>query len=177
MRTTLIIFYLLAAFSLRAADNKPEGPQQLFTAVVGGTTISVFSADRPFDPALHKITQQIVDGSGHNTGATIDGRAAIGSDGATPRAGRRQLAQLYVQFGGKRVEVPESLLTHVFNPGIGPATFDHRFAETLVSVSADGKAVFISLGVGDGGGGSTYSIYVGADGTCTNEIPSRPGEQ
>lgn len=160
-----------------AADNTPEGPQQLFSAAVSGKIISVFITDRPFDPALHKITELIVNDSGHSTSATIDGRAAIGTDGFAPRAGRPQLAQLYVQFGDKRVDVPERLLTHVFNPSLGPATFDHRRAETLVSVSADGKAVFISLGVGDGGGATTYSLFVGADGTCTTETPARRGSE
>ena len=173
MRTTLFILCLLAAFSVRAADSKPEGPQQLFSAVVSGKTVSVFIADRPFDPAVHQRTQLIVDESGHSTLATIDGRAVIGTDGVAPRAGSRQLAQLYVQFGSKRVDVPDRFLTHVFNPSLGPATFDHRYADTLVSVSADGKAVLISLGAGDGGGATTYSLCVGDDGTCTNKTPTR----
>lgn len=91
-----------------------------------------------------------------------------------PRAGIPQLSQIYVQFGDKRIDVPARLLTHVFIPHRGPAAFDHRYADSLVSVSADGRAVLISLGVGDGGGTGTYSLYVAADGTVTNKEPQRP---
>ena len=156
------------------ADKKPSAPRLLYSATIQQTPISIFLAERPFEPARHKTTELIVDDKGHSTPATVDGRVPVGTDQTLPRAGTRQLFQLYVQFGDRRVDVPERLLTHVFIPHSRAATFDHRYAGHLVSVSADAKAVLISLGVGDGGGAGTYTLYVGADGTCTDKEPSRP---
>lgn len=172
MRTALVFLCLFAVISVRADDQEPESPHRLFSAEVGGKVISVYVTIRPFDPSRHKVTELITDPSSDRfTAATIDGRAVVGTDSTAPGAGTPQLAGVHVLFGKKRVEVPESLLTHVFSPSLGLSTFDHRYADSMVAVSADGKAVLITLGVGDGGGASTYVLYVGEDGTCTNEVP------
>lgn len=173
VKRSILTLLLLAALPAFGADKKPAAARLFFSATVHGSPVSIFIADRSFDPTRHKTTQLSGEGSTFKP-ATIDGRVPVGTDQTLPHAGVRQLSQLYVQFGAKRIDVPERLLTHVFIPHRGPATFDHRYAASLVSVSADGRAVLISLGVGDGGGTGTYSLYVAADGTCTNKEPQRP---
>ena len=168
-KTPLLLALLLAALPLCGAEPKPAA-RLLFSATVRKTPIAVFMADRAFDPARHKTTPPRNLGTDEDPkweAATVDGRAVVGTD--EPKAGKRQLSRLYVQFGKRRIDVPQRLLTHIFLPQINPATFDHRGAINVVSVSADGRAVLIDLGVGDGEYGRTVSFYVGADGACTDE--------
>jgi hypothetical protein len=177
LKCTILGVLLLATVSAGGADQKKQRAHLIFSATVRKIPISIFIADRPFDPSKHRTTPHRIAGTEQEPemkSATIDGREVIGTDQTLPTEGERQLSEVYVKFGDKRVDVPESLLTHVFLPQLKPATFDQHYADTLVSVSADGKAVLISLHVGDGGGTTTYAIYVGMDGTCTNEEPERP---
>jgi len=174
MRTaSFLLFMLLAVKSAIAADKISPASKELFAATVRGVAISIHAAARPFDPSRHKTTDLVVKGETAIC-ATIDGRNVVGTDQTLPKAGWPQLCRMYVQFGKKRVTVPERLLTHVFMPNLDRAKFDHQYASSVISVSADGRAVIISLGVGDGGGSNTYSLYVGVDGTCTTEEPARP---
>ena len=173
MRTAAFILTLFGATLAYAAEKTSPASKELFAATIRGTAISVHAAARPFDPSLHKTTDMVVKGE-TAISATIDGRSVIGMDQTLPSEGTPQLHRVYVQFGKKRVTVPPELLTHVFFPNLGPANFNHAFGDSMVSVSADGRAVVISLGVGDGGGASTYNLYVGIDGTCTTKEPLRP---
>ena len=177
MKRELLAFLLLATLSVFGAEKELAAARLFYSATVNKTAIAIYIGDRPFDPSRHQTTPLRNTGTEQNPtwkAATIDGRVVVGTDQTLPEVGRPQLSQLYVQFGDKRIDVPERLLTHVFSPHLDRTIFDHRFAHNVVSISSDGRAVIISLGVGDGGAAASYSIYVGSDGTCTNEEPRRP---
>ena len=170
MKTSPVLtVLLLAALPVWAAEKKPAA-RLLFSATVKNVPIAIFVADRAFDPARHRTTPPRNAGTDDDPKwepATVDGREVVGAGELTP--GKRQLAQLAVQFGKRRIEVPGRLLAHVFEPQLTLAKFNEIGMTNTVTVSADGRAVLISLGVGDGEYARTISFYVGADGTCTDE--------
>ena len=170
MKSTLVVTaLLLAALPICASGKKPV-PRPMFSATVQNVPISIFIADRAFDPARHRTTPPRNLGTDEDPkweAATVDGRDVVGTD--EPEAGDRQLAQIAVQFGKRRIDVPKRLLAHVFNPDLSTAKFNQIGMTNTVTISADGRAVLIGLAVGDGEYARTISIYVGIDGTCTDE--------
>jgi len=150
----------------------------IYEAIVAGTTIKVVVSEQAFDPSKHKTTELENRGTKENPnwfGATVDGRPAIGTDQTLPPKGLPQLAQIAVHFGERKVVVPASLTSNVFLPHLHePGVFTLNDADSIVSVSADAKCVFIDLGVGDGGGTANAFFAVSADGKSTTEPPRRP---
>ena len=56
MKTSLLLVAtMLSALPISAAEKK-QAARLIFSATVGKTAISVHIAERPFDPARHKIT-------------------------------------------------------------------------------------------------------------------------
>jgi len=149
-----------------ASENKSGAPFLLYSATVNGTPISVHMAERPFDPARHRTTPpREAKGDEPFRDATVDRKPVIGFDGSGPSKGDPHLSQLYVKFGNKRVDVPRRLLSHVFLPYLEPAN-KLPAAKNLVAVADDCRSVLIRLTVGDGAGLGSYTIHVGADGSC-----------
>jgi hypothetical protein len=149
----------------------------VYEGAVGSTKVKITASERPFSRAVHKTTEI------HNAGseekpewkaATIDGKSVVGTDQTLPRDGLPQLAALTVWFGEKKVSVPVEYLNHVLLPHLEAATFKDGWIDTLVVFSSDGKALHLSLGVGDGGGTGTYDLRIRADGTVTTEPIQRP---
>jgi hypothetical protein len=174
LKKLAFISYLF--FGLSAAFGAEKAPKQrlLFSATVRDIPIHIYMTERPFDPANHKITPAPVGSEAGSEAKLVDGRLVVGLDGAIPKAGISHLASLSVLFGERRVDVPEQFIAHIFGPH-DDASFRDGFADTIVSVSADGKAVIISFGVGDGGGTTFHrGIFVGADGKCSDEELRRP---
>lgn len=165
-RSAFSLLLIVVAFPSFAAEKKPNAPFLLYSATVNGTPISVYMSDRPFNPARHRIKPaREAKGDEPFKDATVDGKPVIGFDGAGPSKGDPHLSQLYVKFGNKRVEVPRRLLSHVFLPFMEPAN-KLPSAKNLVAVADDCRSVLIRLTVGDGAGLGSYTIHVGADGTC-----------
>lgn len=149
----------------------------VYEGAVGSTKVKITASERPFSRAAHKTTDL------HNAGseekpdwkpATVDGRGVVGTDQTLPRDGLPQLSALTVWFGDRKVSVPDEHLHHIFLPHLDAATFRDGYIDTLVAFSPDGKALYLSLGVGDGGGTSTYDLQVRADGTVTTKPIQRP---
>jgi len=169
-----LLFLLPIGLHSFARDVSARKSHLLYSAFVGGTRIQVFISDKPFFPEKHRTTLKKYDESSAKVlPATVDGRPVRGSDNRLPKTGCSQLATLYVMFGKRRVNVPERLLSNVFHPSLGLAEFDSRYGDTIVSVSADGKSVLISLGVGEGGGVDILTYCIDIGGTCTETEPSR----
>lgn len=150
----------------------------LYSGSVGGTEVKVTASCRPFDQSAHKTTPLINRGTEDRPdwrSATVDGIDVVGTDETLPKDGTPQLSTMTIVFGTKRVEVPAKHLHHVFLPNLFPATFsrDH-YVSTLIAFSADAKAVYISLGVGDGGGAGTHTLFVTDDGTTDSKPIQRP---
>ncbi|MCU0797117.1 MAG: hypothetical protein MUF31_14425 [Akkermansiaceae bacterium] len=180
MRLLILSTAFLA--TLACADEQQEWPIRtdvvFYEAVVAGTPIKVVISEKAFDPTKHKTTEAENRGTEENPdwiGATVDGRPVIGTDQTLPPKGLPQLGRIVVHFGDRQVEVPESLTSNVFLPHLHePAVFNLRDANSIVSISADGKCVQIDLGVGDGGGAGTAFFAVSADGKSTSQQPRRP---
>ncbi len=149
----------------------------VYEGAVGPTKVKITASERPFSRAAHKTTEL------HNAGseekpdwkaATIDGKSVVGTDQTLPRDGLPQLAALTVWFGERKVSVPVEYLNHVLLPHLEAAAFKDGWINTLVVFSSDGKALHLSLGVGDGGGTGTYDLRIRADGTVTTTPIQRP---
>ena len=175
MRRAFFILACLVVVTASASDRKPSKPKCIFSAVVHDTPIAIFISVRPFDPSLHKTTPYTSKENGMDPHpATVDGAEVIGSDGTLPPAGCPQLASLYVTFGKTRVDLPPRQRNRIFLPRVAFASFDQNYGTNIISVSADGKAVLISLGVGDTGWTTSHTFYIGADGTCSDQELHRP---
>lgn len=149
----------------------------IYEGSVGTTPVKITASARPFDRTAHKVTDLRSVGTAEKEdwrSATIDGIEVVGTDQTLPRDGLPQLASLTIWFGTTKVDLPVRHLHHVFLPHLDAATFRGNYVHTLVAFSADAKAVFISLGVGDGGGSGTYDLRVTADGAVSNEPLYRP---
>lgn len=149
----------------------------VYEGAVGTTKVKITASERPFSRAAHKTTEL------HNAGteekpdwkaATIDGKSVVGTDQTLPRDGLPQLSALTVWFGEKKVSVPVEHLSHVLLPHLDGTSFKDGWIDTLVAFSTDGKALHLSLGVGDGGGTGTYDLRIRADGTVTTTPIQRP---
>lgn len=150
----------------------------IYEAIVSGRAIKVIASEQAFDPSKHKATELKNVGTEENQkwiGATIDGEPVVGTDQTLPPKGFPQLARLAVQFGNVTVEVPVALTRHVFNPHLNDTgTFTTTFADSIFSVSADGKCVLIDLAVGDDGGTSSVFFAISENGQTSTKPPSRP---
>jgi len=149
----------------------------LYEGSVGSMKVKVTASARPFSRAAHQTTDLRVVGSGDEEKvfpATVDGESVYGTTATLPEDGVPQLSALTVWFGETKVDVPQRYLDHVFLPWLKPASFSSQVIDTLVAFSADGKAVYISLGVGDGGGASAYDLVVCADGMIRTAPIQRP---
>ncbi len=149
----------------------------VYEGSVGATKVKVTASERPFSRAAHKTTDLRNAGSEEKPDwmpATVDGKGVVGTDQTLPEDGLPQLFALTVWFGDKKVSVPSEHLNHIFLPHLDGTTFEDGYIDTLVAFSSDGKALYLSLGVGDGGGTSTYDMQIRADGTVTNKPIQRP---
>ncbi len=173
--------FLLFSAGFCAAETWPiDKDVVIFEGSAANTKIRIEASERPFDPALHKLTE--LHNAGTETepnwmGATIDGSPVIGTDQTVPPKGLPQLDRLTVFFGDKKVDVPRKLLHRVFSPHLthDPGKFTNEYADTIISISADAKCVIVDLGVGDGGGTAAVVFVISHDGTVTTEYPQRPG--
>lgn len=149
----------------------------IYAGSVGSTPVKITASARPFDRTAHQVTDLRNVGTAEKEdwrSATVDGIEVLGTDQTLPRDGLPQLSALTIWFGTIKVDVPVRHLHHVFLPHLDAATFRGSHVHTLVAFSADAKAVFISLGVGDGGGSGTHDLRVTADGTVSTEPLHRP---
>lgn len=167
--------------------------QVLYSGAVDGVEVKVVGSSRPFKRSDHRTTELVNAGTQTEPkwrSATVDGAPVVGTDRTIPKDGVPQLASLSVWFGPKRVEVPPRFLNHVFLPHLKPAVFSGhqviaraaspRFiaqmgplVSNLVTFSADGEAVFISLGVGTSGSAGSYDFFVTRKGEVTVGGPVR----
>jgi hypothetical protein len=174
----LAILHGAALNILAEQEGKMHTDVLIYESVVAGRVIKVVVSEQPFDPAKHKTTELKNHGSEEAPewiGATVDGKAVIGTDQTLPPKGLPQLARIVVHFGEHEVEVPPALTSHVFLPHLqAPSIFTLAGADSIISVSADGKCVLIDLGVGDGGGTTTAFFAVSDDGKASSEPPRRP---
>jgi hypothetical protein len=142
----------------------------IYEGAVGTTKVKITGSARPFSRALHKTTELRNAGTEEKQdwrSATVDGKEVVGTDQTLPKDGLPQLSSLTVWFGEQRISVPAEFLHHVFLPRLDPATFAEAYISTIVAFSADGKALYLSLGVGDGGGAGTYDLRIRADGAVS----------
>ena len=149
----------------------------IYEGAVGTTKVKITGSARPFARKAHKTTELRnvgTDGKEESKSATVDGRRVVGTDMTLPEDGLPQLSNLTVWFGDIKVSVPDKHLHHVFLPWLQPATFTSETIDTLVAFSADGKAVYLSLAVGDGGGAGTYGWIIRSDGTVSSAPIQRP---
>jgi hypothetical protein len=179
MRLHQLSIYCIGVYALASSAIAFDYPKDavIYDGAAGSTKIKITGSARPFSRASHKTKDfQPVGVAGHENGrcATVDGQPVVGTDQTLPKDGIPQLAALTVWFGETKVSVPDKHLHHVFLPSLRPATFEREFIDTLVSVSADGKAVYLSLAVGDGGGAGTYGLVIRADGTIISGSIRRP---
>lgn len=166
---------LLAAGVAMAFDYPKD--VVLYEGTVAGQKVAITASARPFSKAAHTTTELRNAGTEAEPDwrpATVEGKAVIGADGMLPKDGWPQLSALTLWFGETKVAVPAEHLHHVFLPHLRPATIEKGYAHTLVTVSADAKAVLLSLGVGDGGGSGTYDLLITADGTVSTATIQRP---
>ncbi|GEP45924.1 hypothetical protein BGE01nite_52150 [Brevifollis gellanilyticus] len=150
----------------------------IFEGAAGTTKIKITASTRPFVRAAHKTTELRnagTQGKQDWRSATVDGKRVIGTDQTLPKDGLPQLSALNIWFGDAKISVPAEHLNHVFLPHMLPATIQKGYAETLVAISADAKAIHLSLGVGDGGGSGTYDLLIESDGTVSASPVRRPG--
>lgn len=179
MRPIIIFTILLTTISSVVAGQEWEIRKDvvIYEAVVSGKSIKVVVSKQPFDPGKHKTTELKNQGTEENpnwVGATVDGRAVIGTDQTLPPKGYPQVGRILVYFGDKKVELPSALTGNVFNPHLlTPGVFTIAAADSIISVSADAKCVLIDLGVGDGGGTASAFFAISEDGKATTEAPSR----
>ena len=180
MRTLIMFAILQVAISNAMADQewKIRKDVLIYEAVVAGRSIKVVVSEQAFDPGKHKTTElknQGTEATPNWVGATVDGRTVIGTDKTLPPKGLPQVAQIVVHFGDHVVEVPAAITSNVFLPHLdAPGVFSISGADSIISVSADGKCVLIDLGVGDGGGTATAFFAISDDGKATTEPPRRP---
>jgi hypothetical protein len=87
--------------------------------------------------------------------------------------GVRYLTRLAVSFDGKVVEAPSKLIAHVFLPNTD-TTFDSGRRTGMVSISSDGNAVVVDLGVGDGAWSGHQAFTFTAQGGCRLGAPIPP---
>ena len=149
----------------------------IYEGSVGSTPVKITASARPFDRSAHKVTELRKVGTAEKEdwrSATVDGVDVVGTDQTLPKDGLPQLSSLTIWFGTTKVDVPTRHLHHVFLPHLDAATFKESYVHTLIAFSADARAVFISMGVGDGGGSGTYDLRVTADGTVSTEPLHRP---
>jgi hypothetical protein len=149
----------------------------VYEGAVGSTKVKITASERPFSRAAHKTTDLHNAGSEDNPDwkpATVDGKEVVGTDQTLPKDGLPQLSALTVWFGDQKVSVPAEHLHHIFLPHLDGSTFKDDYIDTRVAFSSDGKALYLSLGVGDGGGTSTYDMLIRADGTVTTKPIQRP---
>lgn len=180
MRRNAFIINAIGVITIatRAAAFDYPTDAVIFEGSVGSTPVKITASARPFDRTAHKVTELRNVGTAEKEdwrSATIDGVAVVGTDQTLPRDGLPQLSSLTIWFGTTKVDLPVRQLHHVFLPHLDAATFRGNYVHTLVAFSADAKAVFISLGVGDGGSSGTYDLRVTADGIVSTGPLHRPG--
>jgi len=166
---------LLVSAAMMAFDYPQDAV--IYEGAAGDTKVKITASVRPFSRASHTTTE--LQGAGSEKGrgaepATVDGKVVVGTDRTLPEDGVPQLSNLTIWFGERKVSVPTAYLYHVFVPNLRPANIQKGHAHTLVAFSADARAVWLSLGVGDGGGSSTYSLIVTVDGKVSLAPVQRP---
>ena len=180
MRHLIMFALLLVSMPNALAEHewKIQKDVVIYEAIVSGRSIKVVISEQPFDPNKHKTTElknQGTEASPNWVGATIDGRTVIGTDQTLPPKGLPQIERLVVYFGDRKVEVPTALTCNVFLPHINnQGVFAIAWADSIISISSDGKCVLIDLGVGDGGGTSSAFFAVSEDGKSSTKPPRRP---
>ena len=177
LRTFIISAIGVITVTTRAVAFEYPKDAVIYEGSVGTTPVKITASARPFDRTAHKVTELRNVGTAEKEdwrSATIDGVEVVGTDQTLPKDGLPQLSSLTIWFGTTKVDVSKRHLHHVFLPHLGAATFKKSYAHTLIAFSADARAVFISLGVGDGGGSGTYDLRVTADGTVSTEPLHRP---
>jgi hypothetical protein len=178
MSLRTFIFTIVGAFSLGSSSFGFDYDKDviLYEGAAGTTKVKITASERPFSKTAHNTTELRNAGTEEKQdwrSATVDGKDVVGTDQTLPADGLPQLSALTVWFSEKKVSVPVEFLHHVFLPHLRPAVFTGDYADTLVAISADGKSLFLSLGVGDGGGASTYDLQIRADGTVSTKSLNR----
>lgn len=167
---------LLLVLPVRGEDEAwpLSNDKVIYSATVNQTQFRVFFSTGAFDKANHKITPLRIEG---DTGylPKVDGYTVVGLDGDVPPAEARfpHLTRLAVSFGGKVVEAPAKLISHVFMPH-GDATFGLEGQSGRVAISSDGKTVTVELGVGDGCAAGSIAFTFSLDGKCKLGLPEPP---
>ncbi|MCB1209554.1 MAG: hypothetical protein KDK97_09520 [Verrucomicrobiales bacterium] len=167
----------VVAIAVRAVAFDYPKDAVIYDGAVGTTKVKITASAQPFSRAAHKTTELRNAGTKEKQdwkSATVDGKNVVGTDQTLPIDGLPQLSALTVWFGEQRVSIPVEYLHHVFLPRLEPATFTDAYIDTLVAFSADGKALYLSLGVGDGGGAGTYDLRIRADGKVFTTPIQRP---
>jgi hypothetical protein len=177
LRTFIIGAIGVVAIAVRAIAFDYPKEALIYEGAVGTTKVKVTASAQPFSRAAHRTTELRNAGTEEKQdwrSATVDGKKAVGTDETLPKDGFPQLSALTVWFGEQRVAVPVEYLHHVFLPRLKPAAFRDGYIGTLVAFSADGKALYLSLGVGDGGGAGAYDLLIRSDGSVFNTPIQRP---
>ena len=145
---------------------------------MNGKVFTVHMSTGGLGAAKHKIEPYSVTGEGDHAVAhypKVDGHTVVGIDGPVPQAEERfpHLTKLAVSFGDVVVEAPASLIAHVFMPHSG-TTFDTKYQNGRVAISADGQAVTVELGVGDGSAAGSVAFTFTSSGECVLGLPEPP---
>jgi hypothetical protein len=170
---------------LSARDAGVEAPNDspwswaadtIYAARVKDTRIVVYLAKAPFDPTKHWVVPGRVEGRKGNGRAfwpEVDGHRVKGfSETDTSKlknyAHVAWLAVLFVDENNneKLVPAPPELISHIFHPSEKTA-FDMEHRRGVISVSSDGQAVAVDLGLGDGAASGHAEFTFTAAGDCT----------
>ena len=178
MKTATSILLALATITIAGEPYKNKTDAVIYEATVNNKKIVVLLSEAPFDPDKHEITPGGVVGKGDDARAywpKVDGHttAGFGETNAAMMKGLRHLTRLAVSFDGKVVEAPIKLIAHVFLPDTD-TTFDSGRRTGMVSISSDGAAVVVDLGVGDGAWSSHEAFTFTAQGDCRLGVPIPP---
>lgn len=169
---------LVAASNLGFCENAREPKAstfQLFEGVISGKCIIVEGETGEFDPSKHKIVSRENSKIPEGHYPTIDGYQVRGTDGLIPPKGAEVLAGLRIRIDGTSFPCPESLLTGVFSPHKDAATFEGKWFDNVVIVSADAKSVVVRIALADGGATDSVSWTMLSTKEWIRGEPADPG--
>ena len=136
-RTTLAAVLLLSLLPGSPARASGVGSFR-FEARSGRHTATLILKTKAFDPSRHRVGSKKV---GELLVTTVDGRAALGTDGSVPNV---EIESFRFILDGREVRVPRGLYSDCFDPGT-----DGRL---VLKFGQDAESVFVFMHGSDGAG-------------------------
>ncbi len=137
----------------------------IYRAIVADKKIEVTLGIGSFDPSKHSFRY-----SRDLDNYVVDGAESSGID-RPPVAGSPILVSLTVKIGGMTFECPKHLIRNKFDPSTREASFDARFVNNRVTVSADAKTVSIEISQGDAASTTDFSLTMTDAGKWVEGMP------